>query len=77
MFVKLWFSVNIYNSPLWGFGERGVGRHRFSIIITTFVDGRYPIPRSEPRAGGLLFYYTKIRFNTTIYDVCPIEQGQE
>ena len=48
-----------------------------TIIITTFVDGRYPIPRSEPRAGGLLFYYTKISFNTTIYDVCPIEQGQE
>ena len=27
--------------------------------------------------AGLLFYYTKIRFNTTIYDVCPTEQGQE
>ena len=45
----------------WGFGERGVGRHRFSIIIITFEDGRcpirsgmtgYPIPRSGPRAGG-------------------------
>ena len=27
----------------WGFGERGVGRFWFSIIITTFAEGRYPI----------------------------------
>ena len=43
MCVKLWFSVNIYNS-LPGVSEKeGGGRYWFSIIITTFADGRCPI----------------------------------